>query len=208
MGTPEIYYRYISSQLSWIKKLVCWDDIKVELLPQWVIPFQILLEKYELPKSKIVLSMGSTMISYISDLCLKENLLEMYEVLLVLLRSKRNLENKLMIRLKTETDQNSILKYYINSMSYLGEIPWKKPNRGEGGKRGRPPDLLNSQFIENIVNNKLDIVGNVVSGGEICPEFKNKLQKLGGFSEELYKQVLKMLSKRLEYLKKGGFLQM
>ena len=111
-----------------------------------------------------------------------------------------------MIRLKTETDQNSILKYYINSMSYLGEIPWKKTNRGEGGKRGRPPDLLNSQFIENIVNNKLDTVGNVVSGGEICPEFKNKLQKLGGFSEELYKQVLKMLSKRLEYLKKGGFL--
>ena len=86
----------------------------------------------------------------------------------------------------------------------MGESPWKKPNRGERGKKGRPPDWLNSQFTENIVNNKLDTIGNVVSGGEICPEFKNKLQKLGGFSEELYKQVLKMLSKRLEYLKKRG----
>ena len=90
-------------------------------------------------------------------------------------------------------------------MSYLGESPLKKPNRGERGKRGRPPDWLNSQFTKNIVNNKLDTVGNIVSGGEICPELKNKLQKLGGFSEELYEQVLKMLSKRLEYLKKGGF---
>merc|ERR1712237_237483 len=76
LGSPEIYYRYISSQLSWIKKLVEWDDIEIELLPQWVIPFQTLLEKYELPKSKIVLGMGSTIISYISDLCLKENLLD------------------------------------------------------------------------------------------------------------------------------------
>ena len=108
------------------------------------------------------------MISYISDLCLKENLLEMYEVLLVLLRSKRNIENKLLSRLRTETDQISNLICYINSMSYLGEIPWKKPNRGEGGKRGRPPDWLNSQFIENIVSNKLDTIGNVVSGGEFA----------------------------------------
>ena len=103
--------------------MVHWDDIKVELLPQWVIPFQILLEKYELPKSKIVLGMGSTIISYISDLCLKENLLELHEVLLVLLRSKRNNDNKIITRLKTETDQNSILRVYINSMNYLGESP-------------------------------------------------------------------------------------
>ena len=89
-------------------------------------------------------------------------------------------------------------------MSYLGETPWKKPTGGERGKRGRPPDLLNSQFIENIVCNKLDILGNVVSGGEICSNFKNKLQDLGGYTEELYRQVLKMLSKRLVHLKKGG----
>ena len=75
-----------------------WDDIEIELLPQWVIPFQILLEKYELPKSKIVLGMGSTIISYISDLCLKENLLELHEVLLVLLRSKRNVDNKIITK--------------------------------------------------------------------------------------------------------------
>ena len=88
-------------------------------------------------------------------------------------------------------------------MSYLGAPPWKKPTEGERGKRGRPPDLLNSQFIVNIVSNKLDTLGNVVSGGEICPNFKNKLQGIGGYTEELYKQVLKMLRKRIAHLKKG-----
>ena len=79
----------------------------------------------------------------------------------------------------------------------------EKTNWGESrGKRGRPPDLLNSQFIANIVSYKLDILGNVVSGGEICSNFKNKLQDLEGYTEELYKQVLKMLSKRLVHLKK------
>ena len=47
-------------------------------------------------------------------------------------------------------------------------------------------------------------MGNVVSGDEICSDFKNKLQELEGFTEDLYKQIIKMLKKRLEYLKRRG----
>ena len=41
-------------------------------LPQWVLPFQILLDKYELPESKVILGMGCAMISYISKLKLQK----------------------------------------------------------------------------------------------------------------------------------------
>ena len=141
-------------------------------LPQWVIPFQILLEKYELPESKVILGMGSAMISYISKLCLKENLLVLYEVLLMLLRTKKTVEHKIMTRIKQETDQNPNLYGLVNSMSYLGNPPWKRPPGGEfRGKRGRPPDILNSQFISNLVSSKLDTLGNVVSGGGDLPRF-------------------------------------
>ena len=79
--------------------------------------------------------MGSTMISYISELCLKEKLLELYEVLLILLRTKRTVENKIMTRIKSETDQNPELYSLINSMSYLGSPPWKRPTGGNQGEK-------------------------------------------------------------------------
>merc|ERR1712237_63826 len=69
---------------------------------------------------------------------------------------------------------------------------------------GRPPDWLSSQFTENLVNNKLDILGNVITGEEICPDFKNKLQEIEGFTEDLYKKIVVMLKKSIEYLKKRG----
>ena len=50
----------------------------------------------------------------------------------------------------------------------------------------------------------MDILGNVISGDEISSDFKNKLQELEGFTENLYKQIVKMLKKRLENLKKRG----
>ena len=90
-------------------------------------------------------------------------------------------------------------------MSYLGNPPWKRPPGGEfGGKRGRPPDFLNPKFISNLVSCKLDTLGNVISGGEICQDFKSKLKKIEGYTEKFYKEVLEMLKKRLVHLKKKG----
>merc|ERR1712002_1021117 len=124
--------------------------------------------------------------------------------LLIFSRSKINMTNKIISRLKTETDQNSILKMYLNSKSYLGDNLWKKPGRGERGKKGRPPDWLSSQFTENLVSNKLDILGNVMTGEEICSDFKNKLQEIEGFTEDLYKEIFVMLKNRSRKDRKRG----
>ena len=76
---------------------------------------------------------------------------------------------------------------------------------GDGrGKKGRPPDLWNSVFISNLVTNKLDIIGNVTDSGEICSDFKLKLQNVEGFTENLFREVKGMLSNFLKALKKKG----
>ena len=81
-------------------------------------------------------------------------------------------------------------------MSFLGNSPWKEPSGGDGrGKRGRPPDLWNSLFISNLVSSKLDILGNVIDSGEICSDFKLKLQNVEGFTEALFREVKNILSK-------------
>jgi hypothetical protein len=52
----------------------------------------------------------------------------------------------------------------------------EKTNWGESGKRGRPLDLLNSQFIANIVSIKLDTLGNVVSVGRSVLNLKENFK--------------------------------
>jgi hypothetical protein len=56
----------------------------------------------------------------------------------MLLKTKRTVENKIMTRLKTETDQNLELYSVINSMSYLGSPPWKRPTGGKVEKGAGP----------------------------------------------------------------------
>ena len=73
--------------------MVKWDWVEPGYLSQWDFPFQIPLDKYELPESKIILGLGCAMLSYISKLCIKEKLDVVKEILLMLLKSKRKIEN-------------------------------------------------------------------------------------------------------------------
>ena len=99
--------------------------------------------------------MGSAMISYISKLCFKENLLVIHEVLVMLLKTKRKLESTIMNRIRQNTDQNPTSYGLVNAMSYLGNSPWREPPGGDfRGKKGRPPDIWNSIFISNLVSSK------------------------------------------------------
>ena len=61
-------------------------------------------------------------------------------------------------------------------------------------------------FISNLVSSKLDILGNVVDSGEICSDFKLKLQNVEGFTEALFSEVKGILSKFLVALKKKGII--
>ena len=200
LGSPNIYSRYITAQLQWIRKICLWDETEIEDLPSWLLPFKIALDKYSLPKFKVLFAIGNSVLSYLIKICEYEKLNVIKEILLTLLSIRKRYENSLRRIAKRGPPYLIHPHPLFNSLTYIGQYfnftpRYQSVNPDEWASRPprRPPDApawLRSPFMAELQKSKLDIL-NVA---HLNPEtFRQKAENLEGFNEEIFSLTLKML---------------
>ena len=97
IGAPKIYERYLTAQMSWLRKCSLWSSSNLRLIPDWVLPLFKLLERYKLPPVDILLGMGNCMIDTLAKLCELEGLEFFNEFFLLLLAHKKIFEKTFLL---------------------------------------------------------------------------------------------------------------
>ncbi len=198
IGSPNIYSRYITAQLQWIRKMCLWDDLGHENLPSWLLPFKLALEKYKLPKCKVLFAMGNSVLSYLIKICEYEKLNVIKEILLTLLLTRKRYENCLRRIAKRGPPYLIHPHPLFNSLTYIGQYSNLTPRQQTQNPdvwTGRPPDApdwMRSPFLETIQNNKLDLL-NI---SHFTPETRRqKFEDLENFNEDTFDVIMRMLRK-------------
>ena len=149
--------------------------------------------------------MGRAILEVVAKLCMHEGLFIMGEILNVLLDTKKKMEMKLIWYFKNPGGET------VEHLSgIVGATPWLGSRRLRIGQvmlraqyQGRPPDLLGSAFLENIVKGRLQFLGKNVND-EGNAEANIGLELVEGSSESLMKECRKEIRRTiLEYARRG-----
>ena len=204
LGSPKLYERFLTAQLSWLRKCVQWSKAGGDA-PLWFLPFKALLKKYWLPQCHYIVLMGRAILDVVAKLCLHEGLFVMGEILNVLLDIKKKMEMKLIWYLRNPGGET------VEHLSgVVGATPWLGSRRLRIGQvmlraqyQGRPPDLLGSAFLENIIKGRLQFFGkNVDEEGNGVANIG--LELVEGSSESLMRECRKEIGGAiLEYARRG-----
>ena len=97
IGAPKIFERYLTAQMSWLRKCSLWSSSNLRLIPNWALPLFKLLDKYKLPPVDILLGMGNCIIETIAKLCELEGLQFFNEFFLLLLAHKKIFEKTFLV---------------------------------------------------------------------------------------------------------------
>ena len=200
IGAPKLYERYLTAQMSWLRKCSLWNSSDLKLTPDWVLPLFELLVRYKLPPVDIILGMGICIIDIVAKLCELEGLEFFSELFLLLLAHRKKYMRKLSSYCNNN-DNGGWLKL-AGSLSWVGatKLSWRgvkdRPNW-----KDRPPDLLGSKYLINLVRGKLHVVGNI--GANLDLSFNHDcFELIDDFDDSLFRQVRTQVKDALRLLKK------
>ena len=206
ISSPKMFERYITSQLTWLKRGVYWSKEGGYKAPLWFLPMVALLEKYYMPDFHIIMQMGNEVVDSLCKLCEFEGLGMMSELLSTLLETRRRSERKMTYFVKHDggIPEEHPCRKMCGAIPWIGSIgiSFKKAKLRSSLKE-KPPDLLASSFLTNIIRGRIhllwantDIDGNYVEN----PGF----ELLGGYNEQLMNECIKGIKGTIRSYKVRG----